>query len=308
MPLAPEYAAMFEQMAQQDPAPPLWEMTPAQGREMYHAMRPLNPELPIHASHDQIIEGTRGQIPVRVYQPAGAGPFGALVYYHGGGWVIGDLDTCDSVCREIATLANLVVVSVDYRMAPEAPYPAAVDDSYDAVRWVAEQQTALNLNGKIGVAGESAGGNLAAVVSQKARDEGGPQIAFQCLLYPVTDCDVSRPSYAANGTGYILETPAMEWFWDTYCPDASQRQEPYASPIRASDLSNLPPALVVTAEFDPLRDEGEAYADALQAAGNDARWVRYDGMVHDFFATAAVFESSRKGFLATVEALQAHLN
>lgn len=308
MPLAPEYAAMFEQMAEQPPAPGLWEMTPAEGREMYRAMRPLNPDLPIQKSEDRVIAGSLGDIPVRIYTPSGDGPFGVLMNFHGGGWVIGDLDTSDAVCRELATLANVVVVSVDYRMAPEDPYPAAVFDAYDATTWVAANMAALNGNGKIGLTGESAGGNLSAVVALKARDENGPQIAFQCLLYPVVDCDFSRGSYAANGTGYLLETQTMQWFWDTYCPDPAQRKEAFACPLLAADLSNLPPALVVTAEFDPLRDEGEAYAAALTAAGNQATAVRYDGMVHDFMATASMFESSRKGLLETVTSIKTHLN
>ena len=308
MPLAAEYAAMFEQLATQEPAPPLWEMTPAQGREMYRAMRPVNPELPVGNSEDRLISGSLGDIPVRIYTPAATGPHGVLVYFHGGGWVIGDLDTADSVCREIAELAGVVVVSVDYRMAPENPYPAAVIDAYDATAWAADNMETLNGNGKLGVAGESAGGNLAAVVALKARDEHGPEIAFQCLLYPVVDCDMTRASYEENGEGYLLETNAMNWFWDTYCPDAAQRRDPYASPIRAASLANLPNALVVTAEFDPLRDEGLAYAQALQDAGTDANGVCYEGLVHDFFATAAMFQCSRAGFLPTIDALKANLN
>ena len=309
MPLAPEYEAMFAQLAEQEPAPPpIYEMTPEQGREMYRAMRVINPDLPIHKTEDRTIAGSQGEIPVRVYTPAGPGPFGVLMYFHGGGWVIGDLDTSDAVCREIATLAGVVVVSVDYRMAPEAPYPAAVEDAYDATSWAAENMAGLNGNGKLGVTGESAGGNLSAVVSLKARDNSGPDIAFQCLLYPVTDCDWTRDSYKENGEGLLLETRTMEWFWDYYCPEEATRKEAYASPLLAADLSNLPPALVVTAEFDPLRDEGEAYASALAAAGNDAEAVRYDGLVHDFFATAAVFQCSRPGFLATIEAYKQHLN
>jgi len=308
MPLAAEYVAMFEQLAEQEPAPPIYEMTPEQGRELYRAMRPVIPELPVHQSEDRTISGTLGDIPLRIYTPEGEGPFGILMNFHGGGWVIGDLDTADAVCRQMATMAGVVVVSVDYRMAPENPYPAAVTDAYDATRWAADNMAALNGNGKLGVIGESAGGNLSAVVSLKAREEGGPKINFQCLLYPVTDCDLSRGSYVENGEGYILETKTMQWFWDTYCPDASQRQEPYASPIRAADLSKLPPALIVTAEFDPLRDEGEAYGEALDAAGTEATVVRYDGLVHDFMATAPLFECSRAGLEATVKAIRQHLN
>jgi acetyl esterase len=308
MPLAPEYVAMFEQLSEAEPAPSLWEMTPEQGREMYRMMRPVDPELPIFKSEDQNIPGSQGDIPVRIYTPEGSGPFGILMNFHGGGWVIGDLDTSDALCRQLATLANIIVISVDYRMAPEAPYPAAVVDAYEATQWAADNMANLNGNGKLAVTGESAGGNLSAVVALKARDENGPKINFQCLLYPVTDCDMSRQSYADNGEGYLLELESMRWFWDTYCPDLDQRKEPYASPLLADDLSNLPPALIVTAEFDPLRDEGEAYADALNAAGTEATAVRYDGLIHDFMATANMFECSRKGLMATVSAFKQHLN
>ena len=275
---------------------------------MYRAMRPLNPELAIARSEDRTISGSQGDIPIRIYTPAGDGPFGVLMNFHGGGWVIGDLDTSDAVCREMATLAGVVVVSVDYSMAPEAPYPAAVLDAYDSTAWAADNMSALNGNGKLGVTGESAGGNLSAVVALKARDEGGPAINFQCLLYPVTNCDMTGGSYIENGEGYLLETASMKWFWDLYCPDVAQRNEEYASPAQANNLSGLPPALIVTAEFDPLRDEGEAYAAALTAAGNEATAVRYDGLVHDFMATAAMFDCSRKGLLETVDALKQHLN
>lgn len=308
MPLAPEYAALFKQIADQPPAPGLWELTPEEGREVYRGMRPVNPELGVHQTKDLNIPGSLGDIPARIYTPAGEGPFGVLVYFHGGGWVIGDVDTCDAVCREISTLANLVVVSVDYRMAPEHIYPAAVVDAYDATAWARDNMSNLNGNNKLAVAGESAGGNLSAVVALKARDERGPKIDFQCLLYPVTDTDMTRQSYTDNGEGYLLETKSMEWFWDTYCPDVSLRKEAYASPLLAESLADLPPALVVTAEFDPLRDEGEAYANALKNAGNDVDYACYEGMVHDFFAMAALFPSARTGFLNTIDALKQHLN
>jgi acetyl esterase len=268
----------------------------------------VNLDLPIHKVSDALLPGPGGDISIRIYQPQGDGPFGILVYFHGGGWVIGDLDTADAVCREIATLAEVIVVSVDYRLAPEHVYPAAVQDSYAALQWVNDNLETLQGNGKIGVGGESAGGNLAAVVAQQSRDRGGPPIAFQCLLYPVTDAEMSRPSYSENGSGYLLETTTMEWFWDTYCPDLEQRLNADASPLRAKNLADLPPALVVTAEFDPLRDEGNAYAHALQAAGNSATLMCCEGLVHDFFSTAAVFGCSRGPFEKTINALREHLN
>lgn len=308
MPLANEYQVMFEQLAAAGPAPSVRDLPVADGRNLYRAARAVNLDLPIHKVSDALLPGPGGDISIRIYQPQGDGPFGILVYFHGGGWVIGDLDTADAVCREIATLAEVIVVSVDYRLAPEHVYPAAVQDSYAALQWVNDNLETLQGNGKIGVGGESAGGNLAAVVAQQSRDRGGPPIAFQCLLYPVTDAEMSRPSYSENGSGYLLETTTMEWFWDTYCPDLEQRLNADASPLRAKNLADLPPALVVTAEFDPLRDEGNAYAHALQAAGNSATLMCCEGLVHDFFSTAAVFGCSRGPFEKTINALREHLN
>jgi acetyl esterase len=308
MALAPEYQAMFEQLAANGPTPGISELPVADGRNVYRTMRPVNNELPVHQIEDLTIDGPQSAIPLRIYRPAGDGTFGVLVYFHGGGWVIGDIDTADSVCREISTLAGLVVVSVDYRLAPEHLFPAAIVDSYAAVCWAAENQDLLNSNGKLGVAGESAGGTIAAVMSQMSRDEQGPNIAFQCLLYPVTDSDLSRESYALNGEGYLLETDTMKWFWDTYCPDMAARAHPHAAPLLAENLANLAPALILTAEFDPLRDEGESYGAAMNAAGSEAEVVRCLGLVHDFFSTAVAFECSRAPFLSVIEKLKAQLN
>ena len=308
MPLAAEYQAMFEQLAVAGPTPSVRDLPISDARNVYRAARAVNPDLPVHEINDTTIPGPEGDIALRIYRPEGSGPFGVLVYFHGGGWVIGDLDTADAVCRQLTTLANVVVVSVDYRLAPEHVYPAAVEDSYAALQWVYDNAEQLHSNGKIGVAGESAGGNLATVTARQSRDRNGPPIAFQCLLYPVTDADMSRDSYAENGSGYLLETATMEWFWDTYCADSEQRLQPDASPLRAKSLENLPPALVVTAEFDPLRDEGNAYAHALEAAGNRATLLCCDGLVHDFFSTAAVFDCSRGPLEKTVRALRDHLS
>lgn len=308
MPLAPEYQAMFDQLATAEPGPSLSEIPVADAREVYRTMRPVNPELNVNSIEELQIPGPLGDIAIRIYRPAGDGPFGTLAYFHGGGWVIGDLDTCDSVCRELATLANIVVVSVDYRMAPEHVFPAAVDDCFAAVKWIADNQSAVSGNGKIGVAGESAGGTLSATMALMARDQGGPAIAFQGLIYPAIDCSMDQASWISNGEGYILDKSTMQWFWDTYCPDVQQRQDPRATPIHATSLANLPPALIMTAEFDPLRDEGEAYGEALKGAGNSAEVMQCAGLVHDFFGTAAVFESSRGPFLTAVERVKTHLN
>lgn len=308
MPLAPEYRAAFDEQAAAEPVPGITEIPLADAREWYRTSRAVNPDLPVHEIKDLTIDGPGGQIPLRIYRPEGDGPFATLVYFHGGGWVIGDLDTCDSVCREIATLGDLVVVSVDYRLSPEHVFPAAVDDCYTALLWVADNRSLLKNNGKIGVAGESAGGCLAAAMAQMSRDKGGPKLALQGLFYPVIDSAMKHDSWSRNGTGYLLERPIMEWFWSTYCPDPADRKDPRTAPICAEDLSGLAPALVVTAEFDPLCDEGQAYGQALQSAGNQVQIMACDGLVHDFFGTATVFQCSRRPFLATLEHLKNHLN
>jgi acetyl esterase len=307
MPLAPEYQAMLAELAQAE-APAMRDMTPAQAREAYRMMRPVNPDLTGCSISDASCPGPAGnEIPLRIYRPDGKGPFGILVYFHGGGWVIGDLDCADAACRDLAATADCIIVSVDYRLAPEHPYPAAPDDCMAATAWVADQASALGGNGRLAVGGESAGGNLAAVVSQQARDRGGPAIDFQLLLYPVVDADLSRGSYQENGEGYLLDTETMRWFWGHYCPDEAPRREPAASPLLAPNLANLPPALVLTAEFDPLRDEGAAYAQALRDAGSEATYQCLDGLIHDFLATAAFFQSARRGLLLAAEHLSKHL-
>jgi acetyl esterase/lipase len=203
-----------------------------------------------------------------------------VAYFHGGGWVLGSEESDDPLCRDLCARADAIVVSVNYRHAPEARFPAAVDDALAAVRWIAEHAEELGgVPGQLAVAGWSAGGNLAAVTCQQARDAGGPRIAGQVLLCPVTDCDFGRSSYRENGEDYFLTAALMHWFWDHYA-DPADRTDPMVSPLRASDLSGLPPALVVTAEFDPLRDEGLAYGEALAAAGVPVRQLSARGHIH----------------------------
>ncbi|MCP5178549.1 MAG: alpha/beta hydrolase [Pseudomonadales bacterium] len=292
MPLAAEYEAMFQQLASQPAAPALSELPPAGGREMYRMMRPVEPDLAIGSVENCTIAGRQGDIPLRIYTPAGEGKRPVVVFYHGGGWVIGDLETADAACRDMANGLGAVVVSVDYRLAPEHRFPAAVDDSYDALCWADANRDSLGGDGRLLVTGESAGGNLAAIMCLRARDAAGPAITAQLLLYPVVDADMSRDSYRRNGEGYLLTTDTMQWFWDQYCP-VDQRGNPDASPLRATSHANLPPAIVVTAEFDPLCDEGAAYAAALNAAGVAVQHTCYPGLVHDFFATARLFPCSR---------------
>lgn len=305
MPLEQVTEALLAQLAEAG-GPPMSEQTPAEAREMYRAMQPPAPEIEVGSVEDRRIPGPDGEIAVRIYRPAGDGPFPLHVHYHGGGWVIGDLDTHDADCRELCAGAGCVVVAVDYRLAPEHPFPAAPEDCYAATCWAAEHAGEIGARpGPVSVGGDSAGGNLAAVVSLMARDRGGPEIALQLLIYPVTDAAMDTGSYTENGDGYLLTSDSMRWFWDLYCPDAAQRSDFRASPSRAQSLADLPPALVMTAEFDPLRDEGEDYAARLRSAGGLVEVRRFDGLIHGFFSQARMIPAARAGVDAAVAALRA---
>src|SRR6185312_790047 len=236
------------------------ELTPEEARAGVEANTAIIPAGPAMESvRDIVIPSQAGGLPARVYSPSAKAP-GVVIYYHGGGWVVGSLDGWDPAVRALAAASGCDVVSVDYRLAPEHAFPAAADDAYDALVWVASA-SGLAAGRPVVVAGDSAGGNLAAVSALRARDFGGPPIALQVLVYPVVDCDLDRRSYHEyGGDELILNRRDMVWFWDHYAPDPATRANPYASPLRASSLSGLPPAYVVTAEHDPLRDEGFAYA------------------------------------------------
>jgi acetyl esterase/lipase len=215
------------------------------------------------------------ELEYRLYRPATPGPHPIVVYFHGGGWVLGSHVSNDPLCRDMCVRTQMMIVSVNYRHAPEHPFPVATDDGFEALRWVAAKAGELGgIPGQVSVMGYSAGGNIAAVACQRARDRGGPRILVQILMNPVLDCDLERASYEENGTGYGLTTMAMRWFWDQYCPDVSQRKGPVASPLRAESLIGLPPTVIVTGEFDPLRDEGDEYAAKLGDAGVPVRHIR----------------------------------
>ncbi len=296
MPLHAEYEAMLAQLAEME-GPALADLPVAAGREMYRAMQPEASDIAVGS----VADVDAGGVPARVYRPAGDGPFPVVMMFHGGGWVIGDLVTADCQSREVCNGAEAVVVSVDYRLAPEHRFPAAAEDCYAATVWAAEHAGDHGGDStRLAVAGDSAGGNLAAVVAQMARDRGNPSqgrapaLAFQLLVYPVTDgANFDTASYRDNGEGYLLTADSMHWFWNHYAPQAEQRRSPYASPLLADDFSNLPPALVMTAEFDPLRDEGEAYARKLAAAGGKAELVRCDGLIHGFFGQTRTIGAAR---------------
>jgi acetyl esterase len=244
-------------------------------------------------------------IPVRVYTGANEGLKPCLVYFHGGGWVVCNLDTHDAVCRAIARRAGAVVVSVDYRLSPEHKFPAAVEDCYAAVTWVAANAAKLGVDpGRIAVGGDSAGGNLATVMCLKSRDEGGPPLALQILVYPVTNLAAfDTPSYAEFAEGHYLTRADMEWFRGHYLAHQEDARHPHASPLLAEDLRGLPPALVITAECDPLRDEGEAYAKRLAEAGVGTTCTRYAGMVHPFFSLGGALRQGRRAVEQAAAAL-----
>jgi acetyl esterase len=294
-------------------APPLWELSPDEGRAMVDANNSLIPAGPdLESVRDIVIPSQAGGLPARVYSPS-ASANGVVLYFHGGGWVVGTLDGWDASVRALAVASGCDVVSVDYRLAPEHVFPAAADDAYDALVWAASPAGLAGSSGQAGgrplvVAGDSAGGNLAAVSALRARDFGGPAIALQVLVYPVVDCDLDRRSYREyDGDELILNRRDMTWFWDHYAPDPAARVNPYASPLRAASLSGLPPAYVVTAEHDPLRDEGFAYADRLRAARVPVEHRHYGSQIHAFFTFTGVLDDADKAVAEAGSAIRSAL-
>lgn len=301
MPLDPAFEAMLRQLAEAG-GPALSEMTPVEAREVYKALQQTLPVPDVH----HVADGDADGVPVRIYRPSDGRSLPSLVYFHGGGWVIGDLDTHDSICRQLASAAGCVVVAVDYRLAPEYRFPAALDDCYRALGWVIDHADTLDIDPtRVAVGGDSAGGNLGACVSLKSKLEGGPPVAFQLLIYPVTDTAMSMPSYNENGEGYMLTRDGMAWFFDQYLgADGDNRSHPLAAPLHAEDLSGLPPACVITAEFDPLRDEGERFGEKLSAAGVDTTIRRFDGMIHGFFGMTHMGEAPREALALAADQLK----
>ena len=304
MPLDPQVHIFLEQMASLN-MPPIHQQTPEQVREGIK-LQPMmfgEPE-PVAQVENRTIPGPAGEIPVRVYTPAGSGPFPVLVFFHGGGWVICNLDTHDGICRSLCNGAGCVVVSVDYRLGPEHKFPAAPKDCYAATKWVAEHAAEVGGNpAQIAIGGDSAGGNLTAVVAQMARDQDGPVLAFQLMIYPATDFTFSGPSLKENAEGYFLTREDMHWFTNYYLASEADKLNPLASPLLAANLHGLPPALVITAEYDPLRDEGEAYGRRLKEAGASVTISRYGGMIHGFFGFP--FDASKRAIDEASQALRA---
>jgi acetyl esterase len=265
--------------------------------------------MPVGKIEHRLIPSPQGNVLVRVYTPEGTGPFPVLVYFHGGGWVIANLDAYDASCRSLTNQAHCIVVSVAYRKAPEYKYPAAVQDAYAATQWVMANAALLNGDtSHVAIAGESAGGNLAAAVALMARDQGALLPIHQLLVYPVTNYAFDTPSYIENVNAKPLSRDMMIWFWNNYLSDASDGLNPYASPLRAADLSGLPPATIIGAEIDPLRSEGHAYAQRLQETGVPVSYTCYEGVTHEFFGMGAVVPKAKQAMSEAVERLQAVLS
>ena len=290
MPLHPQAKAFLDGI-EASGAPPLHELSPEEARAATGMITELVGAGPRVATvEDFTIATTAGEIGTRRYEPEDAA--GTIVWFHGGGWVICDLDTHDAVCRLLASTSGCRLIAVDYRRAPEHPFPAPLEDCWDVLLAVAAGAG----DAPLVIAGDSAGGNMAAACTLRARDRGGPALALQLLVCPVVDHDMTTASYRERGSGPDLFTTAkdMEWFWNLYLPDPAARSVPDASPLRAEDFSRLPPAIVITAEYDPLRDEGIAYAQRLEAAGVPVTHRHHDDMFHDFFSFVNLIDAGNE--------------
>ncbi len=303
MPLDPQVQALLGRMRELG-IPAIGELPPDEARAVQDdAAATVFGPVPDVAWEDRSVPGPAGAIPVRIYRPNDDHAAPVLVYFHGGGWVLGSLNTHHGVCASLAHMSGCVVCSVDYRMAPEHRFPTAVEDAWAATTWLAEHADEVGGRpGALAVGGDSAGGNLAAVCALRARDT-GLRLALQLLVYPVTDADLDTATYREFAEGYYLTAYSMRWFWDHYLPEGD-RFHPDASPLRADDVAGTAPAFVLTAEFDPLRDEGEAYARRLEQAGVPVTLRRYDGMIHGFYRMPAVIDRANDALAETAGALR----
>lgn len=303
MPLDPQAQQVLDQLAALG-LPPNHMVSPQEAREnMRNRPRIDGPE--VAKVEDRSVSWRDAEVPVRIYTPAGTGPFPILIWCHGGGMVVGDLETADATARHLTVETGCVTVSVDYRLAPETKFPGACDDCYAAAVWASDNAASIQGDAsRMAVGGDSAGGNLAAVVAQMARDRAHPDLAFQLLVYPMTALDFETPSYVDNADGYLLTRDSMKWYWDQYLGASDDPNHPYAVPSKARSFQNLPPALVITAEFDPLRDEGETYAKNLEAAGVPTTCTRYDGMIHGFFAMSGAVDKASQAVSEAAAAMK----
>ncbi len=296
MRLDPQAEALLKKLKDAG-AQPFETLTPAEGRIAVLGFKDLGGEPEDVASVDHhFVPGPTADVPAWIYRPSGssAGPLPGLIYFHGSGWVVGNIAVCDFLSRALANRTGCVVIAVNYQKAPEHKFPVPFDDCYAATRWVFDNASSLGLDaGRIGVIGDSAGGNLAAAVTLRARDENGPRLAFQVLVYPAIQYGWDTPSSHANAEGFLLQRASMEYFWKHYVKSPIDGTNPYCSPLAAQDHSGLPPALIVSAEFDPLCDDGRMYADKLEAAGVPVRFHLYEGMIHGFLWMSGVLDQSK---------------
>ncbi len=294
MPLDPQVQKVLKQSKANGPAAFNW-MDYLKAREMLDNMFLYHDAPPIVACvEDHQIPCPWGNLGIRLYVPEGNGPFPALVFYHGGGWVTNNIETHDSVCRHIARFSSCVVVSVEYRRPPEYKFPAPIEDAYTAMQWVFDNAKSLNIDsGRIAVGGDSSGGNMAAVICMLSRDRGGPDIKYQLLIYPVLDYYLpGTKTYEAFGSGYILDRDLLIWCWNHYLHSNENINNPYICPLRADSFSRLPPALIITAEYDPLREEDERYAEKLKKDAVPVKIIQYKGMVHGFILHWRVYDKA----------------
>jgi len=279
--------------------PPLAQQGPEEARRLNRMRVPMlaGEVEPLERVEDVTVSGSQGSIPGRLYAPVRGEVLPALLYMHGGGWVVGDLDSHDSFCRALALRAGCMVLSIDYRLAPEHRFPAAAEDAWAGLVWLHENASAIGADpDRLAVVGDSSGGNLAAVVARWASERGGPGIAAQVLIYPVTNHDFETSSYVAAATGYGLTRDSMLWYWEQYLADRNDGSSPDASPLRARNLRGLAPALVITCELDPLASEGSAYAAALQSAGVRVEHIHEPDMIHGYIRMAGVIGRARKSW------------
>ncbi len=304
MPLGQQEQAFIDQLAAAG-GRGFHEMEVAEARQaILQLFQVENPE-PVAKVEDRTIPTPTGDLPIRLYTPEGDGPLPVLVFFHGGGWVVGNLESHDATCRALANAAGCITLAVDYRLAPEHKFPAAPEDCYEATKWAVLNAAALGGDPqRVAVGGDSAGGNLAAAVALMAGDRGAPSLAYQLLLYPVTNHSFDTESCKQNGEDYLLTKDSMVWFWDHYLENDEAGNAPYASPLQAKYVNSPPPGLVITAEFDPLRDEGEAYGKRLQDAGADIKISRYDGTIHGFFSFFHL-DAQKKALAEVAEELKA---
>lgn len=298
MPLDPIAAGLLQQIEDMG-APPINTLAPTEAREASAGFIPLAGEAQdVAETKEFTVTVDGGEIQVTLITPHGVtDTSGCLIYYHGGGWVIGSRDTVAPACHSLATLGGCKVLNVEYRLAPEHKFPTPFNDCYQVFEWVVANAQALNIDAqRLAVGGDSAGGNLAAAVALRARDSGRDNIQLQLLVYPVTNYAFDTASYDENGEGYLLTKDMMTWFWNHYLQSQEDGNNPYVSPLKAKNLSGLPTAVLYTAEFDPLRDEGEAYANKLREAGVKVHHTRFDGQIHAFFQMGGVFPMATRAY------------